>query len=573
VNAYDINVDISLLLNTYYKSAQMVSKDNTGNGYVRIEKISTEDVSGIRELEQVIVDKVTELLNSNILLRTSPRNIAILVRTNTEVALFTRALTLANIPIASEKTLDISENALVNEIISFLVFLDAPMDNLAFASFISGSIFTKATGITQDEIFSFLLNTSTQQKPLYILFRNKYNEIWDKYIKEYIHAVGFLPPYDLVSRIIKRYNIFCNFQEKEGIFYQLLEVLRYSEIKCGNSLKAFLSLWKTPDSETKELFYVNLPEYIDAVKIYTIHKAKGLGFPIVIVPFPYLNNASVNEVYDKDDMRLIPYRINQEILNVSPKLQQFKQQNITSQIIDELNIFYVALTRAKNELYIFLPEFDNMKVKNRLPVPVSIDDTDIVEYGVLKDVDNIQKSKQHLLRRVHPDVINEWQTKLYRKCIPIEELADLEKKKAKEKGRLIHRFLSMIERLSMDNWEKEIEDKFELLKDNEKDIIPVIRNFFANDRIRTWFVVPEDVCVYCEKEVVDDTGTEYRIDRMLVSSDKVQLIEFKYKEFFLEYYESQVTNYLKIISNIYPDKLIEGYLVYVDTASYEQVSR
>ena len=67
------------------------------------------------------------------------------------------------LPVESEKTLNIAENHRIKELTAFLRFLNSPIDNLAFASFILGDIFIQASGISGRQIRDFLFRLSLKR--------------------------------------------------------------------------------------------------------------------------------------------------------------------------------------------------------------------------------------------------------------------------------------------------------------------------------------------------------------------------------------------------------------------------
>lgn len=560
--------DLSLLLETYSHSKQkVVPKKETRGGLVRVEKIPVDEPLEKEKVDARIGERLVSLIRNEIATRFSPGDIAILVRTNTEASWVTGILTGANIPVASEKTLNISSNHLVQEVVSFLGFLDSPIDNLSFACFISGEIFLKASGLNRDKIFSFLLENRDIERPLYALFRNKFPEVWQRHLEEYFNAVGFLPPYDLVSRILKKYEAFLNFPNEEAFFYQLLELLKQGEAEGRNSLKAFLTLW-SGENEKGEGFQVFLPEHPKAIRVLTIHKAKGLGFRVVISPFTYLNDEAINEVYEQDGDDFIPYRIKKEHLSASSKLKELYQKKFATQLIDELNAFYVAVTRAKDELYLFLPNYAKRSMTKKLPVPI------FFEGAVFEIGHSLGRSPEVMAPRekhIHPPLTNEWQDKLHRPHVNTGELATTVRKKARERGVLIHEFLAGIDRLS-EEWDEELEEIFGFLRESQQEIVPLMREFFSKEDLRKWFVLPDEVRVFCEKEIVDGNGQWYRIDRVLVSSEKVAAVEFKSGEPRSEEHQKQVATYLEFLAEIYPGRKIEGWLVYVDELSQEKIT-
>lgn len=565
--------------------------EKTIKGFVSVQKIPLDGKLDKDEMDVTIEIQLVSLLKNQILPRFSLCKVAIIVRTNQEAAWITNILSAQNIPVASERTLDISSNYLICEIVRFLAFLDSPIDSFSFTCFISGDIFCKITGLKREAVFAFLLKNRENSKALYTLFRDEWEEIWEIYIEPYFHAVGFLPIYDLVNKIFKEYKIFQNFSEYEGFFYQLLEILKYGESMGENSLKAFLTKWNNEDKadEDKKNFQAVLPDYLDAVKIWTIHKAKGLQSQVVIIPFAYLNNKPINRVYEIDgNGNCIPYQIDEDRRSVSSRLEELHQKEFSLQLTDELNAFYVAITRAEDELYIFVPEYKNMSGK--LPVPIFFDESPVMEYGeqgefgirksevgnqkaecrrqdeTLSPASDSDTTPASMGQRMYPQVLHEWQEKLVNKKKKIKDT------KAEQRGRLVHEFLARIKQFSME-WEMEMETMFVALPEEQKEIIPLMRRFFANEDTMRWFVLTDSdkVEIYCEKEIVDIYGLIHRPDRMLVFPDRVVVIEFKSGEIRNQAHQQQVREYLSLVTGMYIDREIEGWIVYVDEGVNIQV--
>lgn len=130
-----------------------------------------------------------------------------------------------------------------------------------------------------------------------------------------------------------------------------------------NDPASFLDWWK----KRARKLSVTSPEGIDAVQIMTIHKAKGLEFKCVIVPFA---TDSFTPYWKKEEWRwvepenlkeielppVLPIRTSKALIGSKHEVhyREFFDQTVT----DKLNMYYVAFTRAKNELYIFTPESD-----------------------------------------------------------------------------------------------------------------------------------------------------------------------------------------------------------------------
>ena len=121
----------------------------------------------------------------------------------------------------------------------------------------------------------------------------------------------------------------------------------------GNNLGAFLEHWEESSP------VIGSPEGEDAVRIITIHKSKGLEYPYVI--FPYADQVTLYKT-DVHWCALNAEGALSELSGIYPvELTSDTQQSLFSkdysdeverQRVDNLNIFYVALTRARNYLHI-----------------------------------------------------------------------------------------------------------------------------------------------------------------------------------------------------------------------------
>ncbi|WP_417609950.1 UvrD-helicase domain-containing protein [Owenweeksia hongkongensis] len=106
---------------------------------------------------------------------------------------------------------------------------------------------------------------------------------------------------------------------------------------------------------------IALPDGVDAVNLMTVHKSKGLEFPITIVPFadwlstrePNGSSAWMN--LESHDMAGLPVaRVSlSENANAHEDYQNLHLRNKGLVYLDNLNLAYVAFTRAVDELYVF----------------------------------------------------------------------------------------------------------------------------------------------------------------------------------------------------------------------------
>jgi len=223
------HADISKILNVFGDSKQKWRKENI-YGHVRVEVINT---SNIEERNDIMREKLISLIKE-LKKRFSLGDIAILARKNSDVKLFTAWLIEENISVESEKTLNIREHPLIKELISFLKFLDSPIDNLSFASFILGDIFCKVSGIKKDTLRDFIFGLRISGKEemdsyLYKEFKKRFSDEWDNFIELFFKSVGFVPLYELMITILGRLKVLENFPLYQGFFMRLLEIIKERE--------------------------------------------------------------------------------------------------------------------------------------------------------------------------------------------------------------------------------------------------------------------------------------------------------------------------------------------------------
>ena len=569
--------DISRILGVFSDSTQDWKKENT-QGYVRIEPV---EAANVDERDAIMQEKLISLVTDLTKDRFSFADIAILARENEDVKLFTSWLVEEGIPVESEKTLNIREHPLIKEIISFLKFLNSPIDNLSFASFILGDIFCRASGISREKTEDFLFrlhNLSGKGKKgdylFYKEFRNNFNDAWSNFIEEFFKSVGFVPLYELVVSMFARLKVMENFPEYQAFFMRLLELIKEKEDDYGG-LSSFLELFE--DIQESKL-YVNFI-HADAVKVTTIHKAKGLEFGVVIVPFLEMNVSIYSAVGGSrrpyvikqfEDNSLALVQLKKKYGNYSKRLADEYKNEYIKCLIDELNALYVALTRAKYELYLFLPS----KASNRKNIAQSL-----ISFEKNTERGTPKTYQQQLARGGAPSTIlppsqySSWISILKEEFIDLSQLINRDKIL---KGNIFHFILSFIGNLSTEDKDLCLEtarqkaaSEFPYVRDL-KNYILAVRDILEDDKFRPFFYIKEG-SVYQEKEVVDSSGNLKRIDRLIIMPDEAWIVDYKSSKDEKLLQKEQILEYKDIIQSVYPALETKCFLIYLDSLSLEEV--
>ena len=319
-----------------YKDLKQGFKTENTGGYVQVEFVVGEKEE-FRDLnKQRALEVIKELLNDNYKLK----DIAILVRKNTDGSDIANYLTQNGIEVISSDSLLLSNSTEINFIHSLLKYLANTSDN-----------------ITQTEILEYLvaakyLESNSLEKV--ILLKNKsglLSIIKSAGINFSIAHLSKMALYELCEELIRVFRL--NAKPDAYIQFFLDEVLNYS-IKKNNNLNDFIEYWE----EKKLKASLIVPQGMDAVSIMTIHRAKGLEFPVVILPF---SNSKVTNGKDNlwidlhnDKLPNLP----SALVPVSASLEETEYVKLytdekNKSLLDNLNVLYVGFTRAEERMYIF----------------------------------------------------------------------------------------------------------------------------------------------------------------------------------------------------------------------------
>ncbi|WKS96100.1 UvrD-helicase domain-containing protein [Riemerella columbina] len=176
-----------------------------------------------------------------------------------------------------------------------------------------------------------------------------------------------LPVLNLYNKIEHLLKV-CAWQDKETDYLLnfLEEVYAFTQ-NGGKNLNDFIKYWDEEISKTS----VQASENIDAIKMLTIHAAKGLEFPVVFLPMKNANEDSrFNDWFAVDYPQLKSVNLNQfnkDLVPYDEALQQFSDENTYKNKIDRFCVQYVATTRPVEQLFLYLqkpskPESNKLEI-------------------------------------------------------------------------------------------------------------------------------------------------------------------------------------------------------------------
>jgi len=572
------------------------NKDEQGEDNGNDEEISTgaETEEEIEQEDSALKKKVQELIPELRSRGYDFSDITILAYKNETVARAASWLNEKQIPFVTFSSLDIRQRPIIKEILALLQFLDFPLDNLNFSTFLLGNLFQnklRTDGHSQserEELAEFILGTRLRsgQKdyPLYTYFKQAYQDLWESYFEPLYRTVGYLPLYDLVSEIYRTFSVFNPdlTGDEQSALIKLLEVIKKFEGEGGSNLRDFIR-FSGEETEDHSVWTVDVPESIKAVRIMTIHKAKGLESPVVILLLyteqpPFIPFFLKKEECSEGPARVKVLKLSKDMISDDNDLKKIHEETTRRELANRLNTFYVALTRAKEELYILGQR------GHRRGFPF-----DFLEALGFPLDQKFQSAEEKPARNSRPGAggvpgraeilvpplhfVGEAQDRF-------RLIKNLPHYRQERRGELIHAILEKVDFLE-ENIEEQLEkiisdQAFRKYQPEEKDEArKSLLEFLKRPEVAAFFSRRPGREVKTEAEMVNRRGELYRTDRLLIEQDVISIIDFKTGQYSDEAikksHAEQIKNYKAMLEEIYPGRKVSGWLFYIDSGEREEV--
>lgn len=301
--------------------------------------------------------------------KVKPSDIAVLVSSGSENEIIAKELLNINIPSVYYSD---SESVLLNKDGDSpsadalnIIFLMQAMIEPTVRSYLNRLLGSRLLGFDTDE---FVQAKSEESYEREIEILNECRSIWEK--------DGFLSAFsyyylDKRHRCLNRRLQEIQGQRRISNLYQIAELIQklHNKIIGVNAqLRYFLELINNKEGSLKlddTTFEKRLDSEREQVKVLTIHKSKGLEFPIVIMPFIWVEA----QRRDFGNARLIPYfdeKYQSYVIGFDEK--KSKELRALSSNQERRRLLYVALTRAKFANYIYAVDTDNTRQYNISPI-------------------------------------------------------------------------------------------------------------------------------------------------------------------------------------------------------------
>ncbi|MBI6629480.1 double-strand break repair helicase AddA [Pontibaca salina] len=258
-----------------------------------------------------------------------------------------RACKAANLPIAGADRLKVGAELAVKDLAALLTFLATPEDDLALATVLKSPL----AGWSEQDLFT-LAHHRPPKGYLWAALRDAAEQYPQTLamLDDLRNQTDFLRPYDLIERILTRHHGRANLlarlgpEAEDGINALLSQALAYERSDIP-SLTGFLVWMETDDLEIKR----QMGSAGDLIRVMTVHGAKGLEAPIVILPDTGPRNPPQGgEVVLAGDVPL--WRVNADAMPA--RLSAAREAAREREAAERLRLLYVALTRAEKWLIV-----------------------------------------------------------------------------------------------------------------------------------------------------------------------------------------------------------------------------
>ena len=482
-------------------------------------------------------------------------DIAILTRTNDVGSDIASYLLQQGVPVVSSESLLIGRSHEVRAIVSFLYYI-SDKDNL----------------IRRTEVLYYCAPAQMNNfgGDVYKRLRGDY-ATFEKYISE-LTGTSFnsdeliqnrLP--ELIQSLLRKFE----FLNKDDSFIQFFmdEVLEYS-VRYGNRINEFLDWWEQNRTK-KSIIY---PESMDAVRVLTIHKAKGLQYPVVIIPdadFKLRNTKRFlwaelqNDFLGKVSVFPLPVQADLE----STEYGHLYQKEMADSLLDMVNLFYVATTRPEERLYIISekPANEPEKLNSITALLVKFLKASYLWNGFIPyefgddttSKDNSKPKKSQLNEFAYTPVINHT-----KKQLAIKRSSELKWTASGANANLLKQVLSEIKYA---NDAAAVINKYyqegTLNKTEKEALTNDVQDILSHKDIADLF--SKSWTVYRNKQISSGGKYTYTADRLLVDStnSKAAIINFRAGSERAQY-EKQLNEFARLLTG-YSD--ITKWIIYTDT--------
>ena len=415
---------------------------------------------------------------------------------------------------------------------------------------------------------------------------------------EMVASISQLTPEEAFERIVKHYRL--NEHRGELAYLQAVheQIINFCATKIAD-IQLFLKEWD--EKGVEKSLSVEMSD--NTIEVTTIHKAKGLQRKVVIVPCDWGLNPYGGEVVwaspaESDDIAQVgrfPIKYGDEMAT-SHFADDYYREKIYSHI-DNINILYVALTRAEEELYLFVPSYTKNKdfvennvgklvwervVANALPTMKSeVKEGDYslkyAEYGTPIKQAKAKKEES----KVENILVDCYPTAITKMALRLSEQRYFEEAETsltpRNMGIEMHAILSQA--VDADDITWRIDHSFEagrLSAEQRDELKQVVAREFQREQVKEWFTEwdvvrnENDILISRADASRDDKTGTLRPDRVMIRGNRAVVVDYKFGMKQYESHRRKMADYMQLLKQMgYAE--VDGYVWYLSMGEIVRV--
>ena len=527
------------------------------DGYVEFQLFGTR-----KDDNELFLDRILEIIKEAEQRNFDLGDIAILARKNRKLAEIASFLSHSGVKTSSQEGLLLKHNLKVRLVMGLLHAVAYPLDDSN-----NTQLFTLLETWNEKEA-DLLLHSidleryTTKEKRSHLRIR-----IWN-YLEKLLGKANAVTwknasAYDALLEIVTYLKLDS---EPDDYIETLLDFSFHAARRGQNSVKEFLEFW-----QEHEKLSLSTAEDKNSVKLMTVHKSKGLEYPVVIYAEPFSQGRPRQIWYDLEGLDTpIGQTIHsdggffkQKHQGQSNKFDLVKasaEHETSEKFLDGLNILYVAMTRASQNLFILgLEATDKLKdpvlaiFKNVFQHDLK---TEVFRSGILAEKRGADEADDRTVEVVPSSLKSyDWKNRLAFRFTNKE--LDNEESSVTERTLGIQTHNLLAEFKWVENWAEAHKYLGEKILDEE--VLKGLAKLSKTDEWEKWFSSP--INIWNEKHLLDSDGNEFIPDRVMEFENEVIVADYKAGAPTIKHPE-QVKNYISLLSNLF-DKPITGQLVYI----------
>ncbi|MGB0777426.1 MAG: UvrD-helicase domain-containing protein [Flavobacteriaceae bacterium] len=508
-------------------------------GYVSVSLVDEEDN------DQALLDQIVQVIEHRDLAY-KLGDICILVRTGSDGVKVADYLSSLGYEIVSSETLRLTNSPKINFIIDIL-----------------SSLINKSDRQVWMRMVNFFMPDSIENEDLFFerFAKDNYYE-FEAELKDY--GFGFdskyyesLPFYDGIEYLIR---VFKLNDESDAYLQFFLDFVFEYQSKNFAHISDFLSFWELK----KDRLSIVAPKNDYAISIMTVHKSKGLEFPFVISAFSHRTSilpqtkiwASMPEESLFEDfprLRIPPFtsseglseQVDQEILDFKEGVE-----------LDNLNLLYVAFTRAAEQLHVLMQKPKGPQ-KNTFEFLEGFLGAQVYkmheENGLFYSGDpnrpetSLQKGAERITHQ-GPMISTPWEDHDIHVLQEGSKYWDSDQGKAIDFGNKVHEIMADI--ISAADQEYAVDKALLAGLINPEEAIEIsayIKNICEHKELKEYF--SQGKRILNERSMMANDGTIFIPDRLVFEGEKVTIIDYKTGDKSLKY-RDQIDGYAYVLAQM-----------------------